>query len=515
MADRGKYRCLTLKRKLELLDEVEQSPRKKKKDVASKFGIPQSTLSTIIRDKEKLRASSVAGRTQRKRCRQPTRPDVDAALFQRFTATREQSVPISGEILKVKAEEFSKELGQPDWVCSSGWLSRWKVRHNVAYRSISGENADVNKDVYEVWKQRILQPLLSRYDPNNVFNADETGLYWRLLPDKTHAFKGEVCTGTKKSKERVTVLVCANMMGTEKCPLLTIGKYKQPRCFRGVLLLPTEYKANPNAWMTSQIFEAWLQKWNSKLARCGRKIALFVDNCTAHPRIQNLEFIELIFLPPNTTSEIQPCDQGIIKTLKTYYRKCMVQSLLRAISSGSTISDFKITLLDGMQILRRAWESVTAVTIKNCFRKAGFEQVAPHVTVENDDPFRDIEEPMIDQNEQSLEELHLQEPCTFYEYLSVDENVQCAPLPNTKDIVTSIIQQPGETNESDDDTGDPLPAVTYSEAYSAFLKIRSFLLRSYESNEHYHLLNKLESEIQKCGSNASAQSLITDFFHTT
>ena len=97
----------------------------------------------------------------------------------------------------------------------------------------------------------------------------------------------------------------------------------------------------------------------------------------------------------------------------------------------------------------------------------------------------------------------------------MDENVQCAPLPNTKDIVTSIIQQPGETNESDDDTGDPLPAVTYSEAYSAILKIRSFPLRSYESDEHYHLLNKLESDIQTCGSNASAQSLITDFFHTT
>ena len=67
-----------------------------------------------------------------------------------------------------------------------------------------------------------------------VFNADETGLYWRLLPDKTHAFRGEVCTGTKRPKDRVTVLVCANMTGTEKCPLLTIGKYKRPRCFRGV-----------------------------------------------------------------------------------------------------------------------------------------------------------------------------------------------------------------------------------------------------------------------------------------
>ena len=76
-------------------------------------------------------------------------------------------------------------------------------------------------------------------------------------------------TGTKRAKDRVTVLVCANMT-----PLLTIGKYKKPRCFRGVTLLPTEYEANPNAWMTAAIFETWVQRWNNKLTGSGRKIAL-------------------------------------------------------------------------------------------------------------------------------------------------------------------------------------------------------------------------------------------------
>ena len=49
MATHGKYQCLTLKRKLQIIDEVEQSPRKKKKDIASEFSIPQSTLSTILK----------------------------------------------------------------------------------------------------------------------------------------------------------------------------------------------------------------------------------------------------------------------------------------------------------------------------------------------------------------------------------------------------------------------------------------------------------------------------------
>ena len=162
-------------------------------------------------------------------------------------------------------------------------------------------------------------------------------------------------------------------------------------------------------------------------------------------------------------------------TLKTYYRKSMVQSLLRAINNGSAASEFKITLLDSLEMLRRAWESVTSTAISNCFRKAGFERSLYDSGVD-DDPFRDLEELVCDQCEGDLfAELHLEEPCTFQEYLSVDENLQCAPLPDAKDIVGSA-----EANESDDDTGESFPMVTYQQAYSAFMDIRSFLLRSHQ-----------------------------------
>ena len=251
---RSKYQSLTIKRKLEIIDLVDQAPPgKKKKDIASEAGIQASTLSTILKNKDALRAGHAVGSSNKKRVRDPLCPDVDAALFQWFSAARAQSVPISGEILKSKAQELATEL-DPDheeWSCSNGWLSHWKVRHNISYKAVSGENAAVSKEVCEDWKKSTLYPLLQRYHPNDVFNADETGLFWRLLPDKTHTARGEKCTGGKKSKERITVLVCANMTGTEKCPLLIIGKSKVPRCFRGVRQLPTDYDANKTAWMTS------------------------------------------------------------------------------------------------------------------------------------------------------------------------------------------------------------------------------------------------------------------------
>ncbi|KAK9680017.1 hypothetical protein QE152_g39489 [Popillia japonica] len=59
-------------------------------------------------------------------------------------------------------------------------------------------------------------------EPRNIFNADEFGLFFKLMPDKSYVFKGETCHGGKASKERLTVLACANSDGSEKLRLLVI-----------------------------------------------------------------------------------------------------------------------------------------------------------------------------------------------------------------------------------------------------------------------------------------------------
>lgn len=102
MIRRGKYQSLTLKKKLEIISRVENlPPGKKKKDIASEFGIAQSTLSTILKGKHKIQASSSSGSTKKKRHRESTKPEVDAALFQWFTAARAEAIPISGEMYAV------------------------------------------------------------------------------------------------------------------------------------------------------------------------------------------------------------------------------------------------------------------------------------------------------------------------------------------------------------------------------------------------------------------------------
>jgi hypothetical protein len=58
------------------------------------------------------------------------------------------------------------------------------------------------------------------YADSDIFNADETGILFRLTPNRTLKFKGEKCVGGKFSKVRIIVIVCANADGNEKRKLL-------------------------------------------------------------------------------------------------------------------------------------------------------------------------------------------------------------------------------------------------------------------------------------------------------
>ena len=120
-------------------------------------------------------------------------------------------------------------------------------------------------------------------------------------------YKGQSCHGGKQSKERIIALVCANMDGSEKLPLMITGKFERPRCYKNIKTLPTSYMFNKKAWMTSKIFEDWLRKlYRQALQERTPKGVMIVDNCPAHPKLTKLESISLEFLPPNVTARLQP-----------------------------------------------------------------------------------------------------------------------------------------------------------------------------------------------------------------
>ena len=70
-----------------------------------------------------------------------------------------------------------------------------------------------------------------------------------------------------------------------KVRLLIIGKAMKPRCFAGLSMskLPVDYRSNAKAWITAQLFEDWLRKFDHKMSNEQRKVLLFIDNAPSHP----------------------------------------------------------------------------------------------------------------------------------------------------------------------------------------------------------------------------------------
>ncbi|GBP23273.1 Tigger transposable element-derived protein 6 [Eumeta japonica] len=196
-----------------------------------------------------------------KKLDKPKYEDLDQAILSWFHQQRQDNFPISGPILKAKAENFIEELGLTSFKASEGWLQKLKQRLNIKY----------------VWSK-----LTEKYTPSDIFNTDEAGIFFFKLQIKLK-FKGEKCAGGKFSKEHVTVLVAANMDGTQK-----------------------------------------KSRWGF---------------------ISNLQNIELAFLPPNKTSVLQPMNQSVIKSLKGHYRRKLLMELVESEENFQTYIEVDDCLL--------------------------------------------------------------------------------------------------------------------------------------------------------------------------
>ena len=62
-------------------------------------------------------------------------------------------------------------------------ISRWKCRHLNHFKKAHGKNSIADFASAEEWKSTILAELIHQFTSDNIYNADETGLFCRATPD--------------------------------------------------------------------------------------------------------------------------------------------------------------------------------------------------------------------------------------------------------------------------------------------------------------------------------------------
>ena len=164
---------------------------------------------------------------------------------------------------------------------------------------------------------------------------------------------------------------------------IVIWKSKKPRCFKRLSdksrAADVNYFDVPKSWMTSDVMQAVLTRFNRKLFFEQRKVVLILDNATCHPIpiIDSFSQIKIIFLAKNTTSRLQPLDAGIIQNFKVKYRRRLVKYVLAGINEYSSATQIikDVNILMAIWWAQEAWYEVTGMTIKNCFDKCGIIKV--------------------------------------------------------------------------------------------------------------------------------------------
>ncbi|XP_064633669.1 tigger transposable element-derived protein 6-like [Lineus longissimus] len=227
------------RRELQLQDKIKlikamDSEGKSCRQLAEMFDIGKTQVSTILKRKaEYLDAYEENAPTERKRLKVSSElQGVDDLTWKWFQQARSHSLPVSGPMIQEKARQFALGLDKKDFKASNGWLEKWKIRHNINQATICGESESVDDNVVDEWKKK-LPELVAGYDPKDILNMDESGLFYRALPCKTLRVRGDECKGGKKSKDRIKASLCVNLEGDFEQTLI-IGKSANPRCFRNL-----------------------------------------------------------------------------------------------------------------------------------------------------------------------------------------------------------------------------------------------------------------------------------------
>ena len=149
---------------------------------------------------------------------------------------------------------------------------------------INEESGDVSGETVDSWKER-LPELVRGYSAENIWNLDETGCFWRALPEHGFGKKGSQCKGGKKAKQRFTICLIANAAGGKEVASI-IWKSKKTRYFKGIDVskLPVKSFCQSNAWMSGEILDELLTKVNRQLSFSSRFGILLMDNAGCHPQ---------------------------------------------------------------------------------------------------------------------------------------------------------------------------------------------------------------------------------------
>lgn len=536
-------KVMDIAQKMKILDLLDDG--KTVAEVARKFNVNESTIRSIRTKKNEIRnSSSHLGQHAKfvKYVRGNHVEKMEEMLMIWLQDMNHRSVPISTAVLRSEALRIHAHLNQKyqkteSFNASKGWFERFKTRYDLHNLKFSGESASADHEAAQNFLPDLQETITEKgYFPDQVFNCDETGLFWKRMPDRTWISKDEKrAPGFKVAKDRFTLLLCGNASGNLKCKPMLVYRSENPRALKGKNKdhLPVHWKSNKTAWVTKANFSEWLKESfipevkEFLLARnLAFKVLLLMDNCKSHCVGDVHPNIEIMFLPANTTSLIQPMDQTVIATFKSYYLQRVMDKMVQFINYHRQCEDFhamnvvktfwkKFSIADSITFIQESWQQIEKKTMNRCWRKLWPEVVPPKTTPET---------PEYQTTVQNIVHLAQQVGGEGFQDLQEPEIVQLLLPSNT-----------GFTVEELEDLAEPLPSEveinqvpkvefdgktilkiinSLQSAVELALEKDPIMIRSLEFKHNCEKAVEIYEELYKDALRRAKQSKLTDFFQS-
>ncbi|XP_020755399.2 tigger transposable element-derived protein 1-like [Odocoileus virginianus] len=386
-------KSITLHLKLEVLRRFEEG--QKLTQIARALGLATSTVASIRVNKDRIRASSQAATpictTQLTRCRGALMGRMERLLSLWIEEQKRKNLPVSTVLIQDQACRLFAQLQQEQgsggqaetFGASNGWFARFKVRHNVL---LTDEPAVADAQAAACYPA-VLRAILEEgcYSPRQVFNVDETGLFWKRLPERMLlALEGTAGPRPKASKDHLTLLLGGNAAGDFKLKPLLVYPSENPRALRGCSKanLPVVWRSNRNDWLTPVIFQEWFTSCfcpavESYCASHGlpHRALLLLKSAPCHPvHLGGLSaHVRVEFLPKNTSTLIQPMNQGVITTFKSQYLRRTLSQLAQETGGADQPSVWEFwrsyTVVTAVDNIAEAWVELQPATMNSAWRK--------------------------------------------------------------------------------------------------------------------------------------------------
>ncbi|GIY83212.1 tigger transposable element-derived protein 1 [Caerostris darwini] len=393
----AKKKMMSIELKREIIEKHEQGVRVV--DLSRQYGRSTSMICSVLKRKESIKSVTPAkGLTIISKLRTTLHENMEKLLMvwvtekqlQGDTLTQtiicEKARAIYGDLLKQTPQTSIDEASEESFKASRGWFENFKKRSGIHSVVRHGEAASSDMKAAEDYIKTFSDLIKAQgYISQQVFNCDETGLFWKKMPNRTYITAEEkMMPGHKPMKDRLTLALCANASGDCKIKPLLVYHSENPRAFKSHKILKEKlqvmWRSNPKAWVTRKFFVEWvnlvfgptvkkyLQENNLPV-----QALLILDNAPAHP--------------PNLEDDILE----ELKFIKHLFRRCFEVTE----STNLTLREFwkdHFNIAICLQIIDQAWLGVTTKTLTSAWKKLWpeavaekiYEELEPGVSVEEE-----------------------------------------------------------------------------------------------------------------------------------